>query len=133
MTIKNAVAIEKGLGSLLKVDDIVGENKTFQSYLRVLVEIKVFDPLNPSFYLWHDQEESLWISLRYERLDFYCTLCGRVGHKQSTCRAPLEECHLETYTISLKVTSSPTCHHSRLHGSMKPVFHSLLSPLRAKT
>jgi uncharacterized membrane protein YbjE (DUF340 family) len=51
ITIKNAVAIGKGLGSLLKVDEIVGENKTFRSYLRVLVEIKVFDPLKPGFYL----------------------------------------------------------------------------------
>ena len=103
MTIKNVVTIGKGLGSLFKVDDIVWENKTFRSYLRVLVEIKVFDPLKLGFYLLRDKEEPLWISFRYDRLDFYCTICGKIGHKQSTCRAPLEECHPETYTISLKV------------------------------
>jgi hypothetical protein len=88
MTIKNAVAIGKGLGSFLKVDDNAGGKITFRSYLRVLIEIKVLEPLKPGFYFKRENEEPLWISFIYERLDFYCTLCGKIGHKQSNCSAP---------------------------------------------
>jgi hypothetical protein len=103
MTIKNVVAIGKGLGSFLKVVDNVGGKKTFRSYLRILVEIKILEPLKPGFYLKRADEEPLWISFIYERLDFYCTKCGKIGHKQSTCRAPTNECHHELYSIPLTV------------------------------
>jgi hypothetical protein len=103
MTLKNAIAIGRGLGLLIKVDDIDGGKKTFRSYLRILVEINVFDPLKLGFSLRRDQGEPSWISFKYERLDFYCTSCGRIGHKKPTCRVPLNECCPESYSISLKV------------------------------
>jgi hypothetical protein len=103
MTIKNAVAIGKGLGSFLKVDDNASGKITFRSYLRVLIEIKVLEPLKPGFYFKRDNKEPLWISFIYERLDFYCTLCGKIGHKQSNCCSPETEHHPELYSISLKV------------------------------
>jgi hypothetical protein len=41
MSIKNTIAIGKGLGTLFKVDGDSGGNETFRSYLRLLVEIDV--------------------------------------------------------------------------------------------
>jgi hypothetical protein len=81
LTLKNAIAIGKGLGSLLHVKDCSGASKTFRSYLRILVNINVLEPLKPSFMLNRVDGESIWISFRYERLDIYCTKCGRIGHK----------------------------------------------------
>jgi hypothetical protein len=44
MTIKNSIAIGKGLGQLEKVDDNSGAATTFRSYLRLLVSIDVKSP-----------------------------------------------------------------------------------------
>lgn len=49
MSTKNAIAIGKGLGHLLKVDDASGTMSTFRSYLRILVEIDSSQPLKLGF------------------------------------------------------------------------------------
>jgi hypothetical protein len=45
MTIKNAIVIWKGLGLLLMVEDNSGVEATFQSVLRILVNLDVSKPL----------------------------------------------------------------------------------------
>lgn len=103
LSLKNAIAIGKGMGQLIKVEDISGANKTFRSYLRILVEINVYEPLKPGFSFRRDEGQPIWISFKYERLDIYCTSCGRIGHKNQSCHAPPEETFPEKYSISLKV------------------------------
>jgi hypothetical protein len=49
MTLKIAISIGKGLGNLIKVDELNRDKKTFQSYLRLLVEQEVGNPLKPGF------------------------------------------------------------------------------------
>jgi hypothetical protein len=102
-SLKNAIAIGKGLGNLIKVDETSGEKKIFRSYLRLLVEIDVTKPLKAGFSLRREEGEPLWICLKFERLDIYCTSCGRIGHKPSSCKVPSEEQFLDKYSISLKV------------------------------
>ena len=63
MTIKNAIAIGKGLGNLLKVDDFGASGATFQSYLKLLVEIDVSLPLKPSFL--HNREKGFFFLLGF--------------------------------------------------------------------
>lgn len=106
MSLKNSIAIGKGLGTIIKVDEDSGGNRTFRSYLRLLVEIDVTRPLKAGFSLKREEGEPLWIIFKYERLDIYCTSCGRIGHKLHSCRAPLEEQFPERYAISLKVNIS---------------------------
>jgi hypothetical protein len=69
------------MGSLLQVDDYSGASNTFRSYLRILVNINVLEPLKPRFMINRMDGEPIWISFRYERLDIYCSKCGRIGHK----------------------------------------------------
>jgi hypothetical protein len=104
LTLKNAVAIGKGMGSLFQVEDCSGELKTFRSYLRILVKLNVHDPLKPGFLYYRDDGEQFQITFKYERLDIYCTLCGRIGHKNQSCLAPPAEIIPGKYQISLKVT-----------------------------
>lgn len=106
MSLKNAIAIGKGLGTLIKVDEASGGKKIFRSYLRLLVEIDITQPVKAGFSLRREEYKSLWIYLKYERLDMYCASCGRIGHKLHSCQAPSVEQFLERYTISLKVTTS---------------------------
>jgi hypothetical protein len=49
MSIKNAIAIGKGLGKLVKIEENSGAKATFRSFLRLLINIDVSKPLNPSF------------------------------------------------------------------------------------
>jgi hypothetical protein len=103
MSIKNAIAIGKGLGQLVKVEDNSGETAAFRSYLKVLVSIDVNKPLNPGFNFNRSDGTQTWVSLKYERLDVYCIDCGRIGHHQTSCLArPLDK-HPKRYFFSLKV------------------------------
>jgi hypothetical protein len=58
MTTKIAISIGKGLGNLLKVDDCSIDKKTFRSYLRILVDLEVCNPLKPGFNFRRDEGES---------------------------------------------------------------------------
>ena len=103
MTTKLAISIGKVLGNLLKVDDLSGARATFKSYFRILVEIDMANPLKPGFSFKRDGGETLWIFLKYERLDRYCTICGRIDHKSAFCMAAPEEKTLARYVVSLKL------------------------------
>jgi hypothetical protein len=103
LTIKNAIAIGKALGSPIKVEDNSGVEGTFRSFLRTLVSIDVSKPLNPGFAFSKEDGSSSWVSLKYERLDIYCTDCGLIGHFQAACLAPKAERSPSRYIISLKV------------------------------
>jgi hypothetical protein len=104
LTLNNAVAIGKGLGSFIQVEDCSGETKTFRSYLRVLFSINVQEPLNPGFLFSRADGEQFKISFKYERLDIYCSSCGRIGHKNQFYLAPPAEIVPGKYDTSLKVT-----------------------------
>ena len=110
MTTKIAISNGKGLGILIQVDDSNSDKKTFKSFLRLLVEIEVSNLLKPGFSFRRDEGEPLWISLKYERLDIYCTLCGRIGHKLIHCLAPPEEKFPEKYFVSLQVNIFSNLH-----------------------
>jgi hypothetical protein len=103
MTIKNAIAIGKGLGPLIMVEEKSGVEVTFRNFMKIMVSIDVSKPLNPSFYLSKEVGTSSWVSLKYERLDIYCTDCGLIGHYQASCLAPKEDKNPSKYSISLKV------------------------------
>jgi hypothetical protein len=103
MTLKNSIAIGKGLGQLVKVDENSGVAAIFRSFLRLLVSIDVSKPLNPGFCFSRSDGASDWISLQYERLDIYCTDCGKIGHKQPSCLAKPKERNPSRYLISLKI------------------------------
>jgi hypothetical protein len=59
MTTKIAISIGKGLGNLIKVDELSGAKTTFKSFLRLLVEIKVNNPLKPDFSFRRDGGDPL--------------------------------------------------------------------------
>jgi hypothetical protein len=117
LTLKNAIAIGKGLGPVIMVEDNNGVEVTFRSYLRILVSIDVSKPLNPSFDHTKEDGSSSWVSLKYERLDIFCTDCGLIGHFQADCLAPKEERTPSRYFISLKVNVfSNLVHASPVHN-----------------
>ena len=129
------MAIGKGLGSLMQVEDCSGVQKTFRSHLRILVKIDVLEPLKPGFYLSCQEGEPHWISFKYERLDIYCTTCGRIGHKEQHCYATPAEVTLGKYSISLKVNifSNLPPHHFGVWGSSEGASYQSPPPSSQKT
>jgi hypothetical protein len=105
MTLKNSIAIGKGIDQVVKVDENNGAAASFRSYLRLLVSFDVTKPLYPGFCFTRSDGVSDWISLKYERLDIYCTDCGRIGHKQPSCLARPEARNPSRYLISLKLNA----------------------------
>ena len=103
MTTQIAIFIGEGLGHLVKVDNISGDKQTFRSYLRLFVDIEVSKPLKLGFSFRREGGEPLWVFLKYERLDIYCTDCGRIGHKKIHCMAPPKEKFPRQYAVSLLV------------------------------
>ena len=103
MTIKNAIAIGKNLGLLIRVEENTGDATAFRSYLRLLVSIDVSKPLNPGFNFIRSDGSPTYVSLRYERLDVDCFDCERIGHKQQSCLALQMDIFPTRYVISLKV------------------------------
>ena len=98
------------MGSLIQVEDCSGASKTFKSYLRILVKINVLEPLKSGFMFYCVEGDPIWNScvpiwnsFKYERLDIYCTTCGRIGHKNQNYLAPTTETFPIKYSISLKV------------------------------
>jgi hypothetical protein len=87
------------------VDKNSGAAASFRSYLRLLVSIDVTKPLSPGFCFSRSDGVSDWISLKYERLDIYCTDCGRIGHKLPSCLARPEARNPSRYLISLKLNA----------------------------
>ena len=106
MSLKNSIAIGKGLGNFVKIDSANGVNSTFRSFLKLLVEIDVSKPLNPGFLFTRMDNSTTWISLKYERLDLYCINCGLIGHKKNSCLAPQANRFPTRYKISLHVNLS---------------------------
>jgi hypothetical protein len=104
MSVKNAISTGKGLRNLVKIEDHSGAEAIFRSFLRLLVNIDVNKPLKHGFTFTQPDGSETWINLKYERLDVYCTNCGRIGHKQQSCLAQQVERFPSRYLISLKVT-----------------------------
>ena len=125
-TTKNAIAIGKGLGHLLKVEESGQVLSTFRSYFRILVEIDSNKPLNPGFNFSRHEGDAIWIGLKYERLDVYCSDYGLLGHKQPFCLAPQTERFPAWYKISLKVTIF-----SNIQPALSPLDHAKKFPLSA--
>jgi hypothetical protein len=103
MTLKNSIAIGKGVGQLVKVEENRGSAAIFRSFLRLLVSLDVSKSLNPGFSFARFDGSLSWVSLKYERLDIYCSDCGMIGHKQPFCLAKSEDRFPSRYSISLKV------------------------------
>jgi len=105
MAVVNSVKIAQRLGKILAVDDHDNAGLICQPFLRFRVELDSAHPLISGFHLPRPGRDLLWISLRYERLGDYCTLCGLIGHKKSQCTQPPNRLNPDKYRVPLQTFS----------------------------
>ncbi|KAI9117944.1 hypothetical protein K1719_011086 [Acacia pycnantha] len=56
------------------------QEKLTRTFIRARVIIKIFEPLTTGFWVPRPHRDSIWVPVRYERLQNYCYDCGRLGH-----------------------------------------------------
>ncbi|KAL9673460.1 hypothetical protein QQ045_029718 [Rhodiola kirilowii] len=69
------------IGTFVKVDT----EKDKKKYIRVRVEIDIDKLVVTGFFLRHPSRDSLWVSVKYERLPSLCPDCGRLSHEDEAC------------------------------------------------
>ncbi|CAM8962967.1 unnamed protein product [Rhodiola kirilowii] len=74
------------IGKFIKVDT----EETKKKFIRVRVEIDIDKPVVTGFLLRRPNRDSLWISVKYERLPSLCNGCGRLSHEGEDCREETE-------------------------------------------
>lgn len=63
-------------------EDQIMQQRTF---LRILVEVDMEEPLLPGFKWVDSHGKEKWASVRYERLTDICYGCGKIGHNTTSC------------------------------------------------
>ena len=53
--------------------------------MRIKVGFKVNEPLVDGFWLPYGVEGKKWIGIKYEKLQDFCFVCGKLGHLQKNC------------------------------------------------
>lgn len=96
----NLVHFGMQIGKVLSVE-LPGEGPfTFRKFGRIRVEIDT-KPLVPGFLirrppLGNSISDPIWIQVKYEKLQRFCFLCGKLGHESKDCDLDEEElCNLE--------------------------------------
>ncbi|KAI9070784.1 hypothetical protein K1719_047252 [Acacia pycnantha] len=58
------------------------------TFIRVRTLINILEPLTSGFWVPRPQRESIWVVVKYERLQNYCYDCGKIGHEARNCKVP---------------------------------------------
>ncbi|XP_057796794.1 uncharacterized protein LOC131012808 [Salvia miltiorrhiza] len=65
--------------------DSTNSSGVWRQYMRVRVGINVTEPLKRFKKIKNKDGSSFQVNFKYERLNIFCFLCGRLGHSESFC------------------------------------------------
>ncbi|KAK2662295.1 hypothetical protein Ddye_000869 [Dipteronia dyeriana] len=77
--------LAKGIGVPLRLDKATIDGD-FRHYARVLVDVDMSTLLPSSVLLEKDEIHSSFISVEYENLPSFCSICSSIGHLPCSCR-----------------------------------------------
>jgi hypothetical protein len=78
------------IGSVVKLD-VDSDGKASGAFLRGRVSIEIDKPLRRGVLLrMSKSEEPKWFEAQYEKLPYYCSSCGMLGHSEIGCSQPAQ-------------------------------------------
>lgn len=98
---ENLLYFGNRIGKVLSLE-MPGEGKfNFRKFGRLRIEVDVDKPLTPGFMInrppiYNNVLEPIWIQVKYEKLQRFCFLCGKLGHESKDCDFDEDElCNLD--------------------------------------
>lgn len=88
----NKIGGERAMGLIGEVKrmDVDKDVKTSGPYLRARVSIEVSKPVHRGVMLKAKEEAVLeWFDIQYEKIPYFCSSCGVMGHSHLECDKPL--------------------------------------------
>ncbi|XP_057779491.1 uncharacterized protein At4g02000-like [Salvia miltiorrhiza] len=92
------------IGTFMEYDS-TNSSGVWRQYMRVRVGIRVTDPLKRFKKLKQKDGSTFTVNFKYERLNVFCFLCGRLGHSESFCELMFNEGSKDTvreWVLALK-------------------------------
>ncbi|XP_021840635.2 uncharacterized protein [Spinacia oleracea] len=111
-------AIAAKLGNLMEIEeDLLGIEKD----RRVRVMMDVNKPLHQSQNVVNREDMTVKIKLKYERLPFFCFMCGIIGHSERDCTVLSEEQQKRGPTWGMGLKASPRKGHMNNVEGLKEI------------
>lgn len=84
MNKKNVEMFGNYIGTYIGTDRGLSKNRP-RSFLRVRVDVDVYNPLKLGIFIKNDDGTNHWLAFKYERLSDFYFGCGRLGHMVNDC------------------------------------------------
>ncbi|XP_039026959.1 kinesin-like protein KIN-14F [Hibiscus syriacus] len=85
MSPKNAKKVGDQIGRVLEIEDPISSHGIRRGFFRIRVLIDVSKPLPSGFWASRAGKSNIWVSFKYEHLEYFCYRCGCVGHVDAHC------------------------------------------------
>ncbi|KAI9113507.1 hypothetical protein K1719_015434 [Acacia pycnantha] len=85
MTVSNLMKMGKRMGEVLMVECPIVNGRIIRSFARARINVDLTSPLITGFWILRPKLPKIWSSVRYERLEGFCCMCGIVGHDSRIC------------------------------------------------
>ncbi|KAI9109134.1 hypothetical protein K1719_019757 [Acacia pycnantha] len=86
LCLENAITIGRHVGEVLIVEDPYYNDRYLRNFLRVRIMLDLKKSLAYGFWLPRPDGRSIWIAVKYEKLQTFCYNCGKIGHDNRVCQ-----------------------------------------------
>lgn len=81
-------SVGRALGNFIGIFleyDASNRGDAWKPFMRIRVEVDVNTPLKRGKKIWMSTGASSMVNFKYERLQLFCFICGKLGHTESAC------------------------------------------------
>ncbi|KAI9112390.1 hypothetical protein K1719_016587 [Acacia pycnantha] len=86
---QNAKILGDSVGETVMFENPMVGGRLERSFIRARVLVDLSESLSSGFWVPRVKRDAAWVSVKYERLQYFCFSCGRVGHEGKGCSVSL--------------------------------------------